>query len=336
MPKVSVIVPVYNMEKYLERCCNSLVNQTLSDIEIIFVNDASIDGSIDILRYYESKYPEKVKVIDSKVNLRQGGARNLGLQIAQGDYIGFVDSDDWAELNMFEILYQTVSKMPYSICYCNYNIRYTTEEVYSIVNRTDQIDWTKAEQLDIQKQLLVKPSSIWTGIYSRDFFDYAKLRFPEKLFYEDNYIVPLLICYSKHINKVEDALINYYQGNVSVTRSINNKRFFDRLECSKMLLEYFNKNRFDPELKTAIEFFFIETFLINTSVKCYTHFVPIQKDKASDVIKEINNIMPDFENNKYLKDKRRKNRKYGLFYYLLLNHKYILDFSFSLLSFYKK
>ncbi|WP_180758835.1 glycosyltransferase family 2 protein [Vibrio parahaemolyticus] len=336
MPKVSVIVPVYNMEKYLNRCCDSLVNQTLNDIEIILVNDASTDNSIDILRYYEEQFPGKVKVIDSEVNLRQGGARNLGIQIAQGDYIGFIDSDDWAELTMFEKLYENVVKKPYSICYCNYNTRYTTEEVFSVINRTSQIDWGKEEQLELQKQLLIKPSSIWSGIYSRDFFDCAKLRFPEKLFYEDNYLVPLLICHSENINKIEDALVNYFQGNISVTRSVNNYNFFDRLDCSRMLLNDFKEKKFNPELNKAIEFFFIETFLINTAAKCYTAFEPIQRDKVCEVLKEIENILPKFKENEYLRDKCKKNWKYGVFSYLLFNHKFILDSGFSLLLLCKK
>lgn len=93
MPAVSIIVPCYNVEKYLPRCIESLVNQTLEDIEIILVNDASPDNSIKIMKEYELKYPNKIKIIDSQINLRQGGARNLGIDIATGEFIGFVDSD---------------------------------------------------------------------------------------------------------------------------------------------------------------------------------------------------------------------------------------------------
>ena len=95
--KLSIIVPVYNMaaDGKLEYCLNSLIHQTLKDIEIIAVDDASTDGSLDILRRYELDYPEKVKVIHYEKNRRQGGAKNEGLKVARGEWIGFLDSDDW-------------------------------------------------------------------------------------------------------------------------------------------------------------------------------------------------------------------------------------------------
>ena len=95
--KLSVIVPVYNMasEEKLNWCMDSLVNQTISDYEIIAVDDCSTDNSLEILHDYERKYPEKVRVISSSVNKKQGGAKNLGLGRAKGEWIGFIDSDDW-------------------------------------------------------------------------------------------------------------------------------------------------------------------------------------------------------------------------------------------------
>ena len=97
--KLSVIVPVYNMaaEGKLNYCLDSLVNQTIDDYEIIAVDDCSTDNSLEILRTYEIKYPDKLKVIASSVNRKQGGAKNLGLEAAKGEWIGFIDSDDWIE-----------------------------------------------------------------------------------------------------------------------------------------------------------------------------------------------------------------------------------------------
>ena len=102
-PKVSIIVPVYNAEKYLERCVSSLTKQTLKDIEIILVDDSSTDSSLEICKQMAEK-DSRIKVIH-KMNEGAGLARNAALSIANGEYIGFVDSDDFVELNMFEILY---------------------------------------------------------------------------------------------------------------------------------------------------------------------------------------------------------------------------------------
>ena len=103
--KLSVIIPVYGVEKYLQACIDSVVNQTMKDIEFIFVNDASLDGSLEILRENERKYPDLICVIDSKENLMQGGARNLGIRAARGEYVGFIDSDDFIHPEMYEKLY---------------------------------------------------------------------------------------------------------------------------------------------------------------------------------------------------------------------------------------
>ncbi|MBQ8666791.1 MAG: glycosyltransferase family 2 protein [Lachnospiraceae bacterium] len=115
MPKVSVIVPVYNVEDKLPRCLDSLLTQTLSDIEFILVNDASTDGSYDILLDYEKQSPERIIVINCEVNRRAGGARNTGLDMASGDYIGFVDSDDYILPDMFECLYNKAVSNDYDI-----------------------------------------------------------------------------------------------------------------------------------------------------------------------------------------------------------------------------
>lgn len=106
LPQISVVVPVYNVAKYLQQCIDSLMAQTILDkLELIFVNDASPDNCIEILRENEKKHPDKIKVIDSKENLCQGGARNLGMRQARGEYIGFVDSDDFVAPTMYERLY---------------------------------------------------------------------------------------------------------------------------------------------------------------------------------------------------------------------------------------
>ncbi len=104
MPKVSVIVPVYNGEKYLKECLDSILSQTLSDIEIICVNDGSTDGSYDILENYKLK-DSRIKIIN-KPNTGYGNSMNVGIQESQGEFIGIVESDDYVEPNMYELLYQ--------------------------------------------------------------------------------------------------------------------------------------------------------------------------------------------------------------------------------------
>ena len=119
-PLVSVLIPVYNVEKYLSRCLDSLINQTLTDIEIICVNDGSTDGSLKILKQYQEK-DNRIVIVDKK-NGGLPSARNAGLDRARGQYVGFVDSDDYVEPSMFETLYKTAKKKNSEVVICGAQI----------------------------------------------------------------------------------------------------------------------------------------------------------------------------------------------------------------------
>ena len=123
MKKVSIIVPVYNTEKYLAKCLDSLVNQTLKDIEIIIVNDGSPDNSKKIALNYQKDYPDKIKYYE-QANGGQGAARNYGLTKATGEYVGYVDSDDYVNLNMFEKMYDKAKKEAADIVMCSHTVIY--------------------------------------------------------------------------------------------------------------------------------------------------------------------------------------------------------------------
>ena len=132
-PLISVIIPVFNTEKYLKECLNSLINQTLINIEIICINDASTDNSLNILCEYAEK-DKRIKVIDLKINKRQGGARNEGLKVAGGEYIGFVDSDDWIDIKMYQRLYKKIIEEKADICSCDY---YEINSETGYINRVE-------------------------------------------------------------------------------------------------------------------------------------------------------------------------------------------------------
>ena len=127
--KVSVIVPVYNVEKFIDKCLNSIVNQTLKEIEIIVVNDGSPDNSQKIIDKYVKKYPEKVQSF-IKENGGQGSARNLGIEKAKGEYISFVDSDDWLDLDALEKMYSLAKKDNSDIVICDMVDHYANYTIY--------------------------------------------------------------------------------------------------------------------------------------------------------------------------------------------------------------
>lgn len=120
MIKVSVIVPVYNGESYIKACIDSILNQTLKEIEIIVINDGSIDNTNKVLENYRKEYPNQIKVIE-KENEGQGKARNVGINLAKGEFLTFVDSDDTIEPNMLKKMYDTIKKQHTDIAISDYN-----------------------------------------------------------------------------------------------------------------------------------------------------------------------------------------------------------------------
>ena len=121
-PKVSVIIPCYNAERYIDICIKSLLQQTIGfeNIEVILVNDASTDATLDCMNKYENAYPENVMIINYEENHRQGYARNLGVQYSSADYITFLDVDDYVAPDMLEIMWNKIQSGNYDYVICNY------------------------------------------------------------------------------------------------------------------------------------------------------------------------------------------------------------------------
>lgn len=212
--KVSVIVPVYNCEKYLKKCLDSLVNQTLKDIEIICVNDGSTDNSGRILEEYNDK---RIKIIN-KENGGQSSARNIGIDIAKGEYIGFVDSDDWVDLDFFEKLYNTAKKYDADIAVTGI-IRMRPSETgrYLMVIDKETVSddyFTKLRLSDIPDK-----SYIWNKIYKTAELKKYNLKFPEGKIYEDIYLVPRMLYYLKTLATVPDTYYYYLRRKGSTVTS---------------------------------------------------------------------------------------------------------------------
>ena len=173
--KLSIIVPVYNMaaEGKLNYCLDSLVGQTirgLYDYEILCVDDASTDDSLEILLDYEKRYPELVRILPNRVNLRQGGAKNEALKVAEGEWIGFIDSDDWVSPDYYEKLLKKAEETGADVVGCDYSLvdHHTFEVGKVIVNNTpDQTGELTEEQ---HKSLFIRPGSMVLKIYKHWIF----------------------------------------------------------------------------------------------------------------------------------------------------------------------
>ena len=166
MPKVSVIVPVYNVEKYLKKCAESLVNQTLPDIEIIFVNDGSTDSSKNIIEHYLKNYSNKVKLVN-KENGGLSSARNYGIPYATGEYIAFLDSDDYVELDMYDTLYNKAKENDFDMVECDFIWEYPKKSKNDI-----------GKTYNDRKEALEKARVVaWNKLYKREIINNSNVLF---------------------------------------------------------------------------------------------------------------------------------------------------------------
>ena len=210
--KVSVIVPVYNVEKFIDKCLNSLVNQTLKEIEIIVVNDGSPDNSQKIIDKYVKKYPEKVQSF-IKENGGQGSARNLGIEKAKGEYISFVDSDDWLDLDALEKMYSLAKKDNSDIVICDMVDHYANYTIYHNCTKYNSVfEVTPSACNKIFKKELIK-----------------NFRFLSKLWYEDFNFTTKILFNTDKISNISEGFYHCNCGHESTMNNNNSKKNLDMI-----------------------------------------------------------------------------------------------------------
>ncbi len=232
MPKVSIIIPFNNVEAYIRECLDSVVNQTLDDIEIILVNDASSDKSREIAQEYIEK-DSRIKIIDLKERQGQGFARNRAIEIAQGEYIGFVDSDDKIEKNMFFELYNKAKENDNDIVICqareydDINERFILSGYYSL-KELEKMSNKVFSAKDIKDVILKLNVVLWNKIYKREYLLKTGEKFPEGFIYEDLPFFFATFLPAKRIQIVWKNLYIYRINRKNSTMVQFNKKILDR------------------------------------------------------------------------------------------------------------
>ena len=309
--RLSVIVPVYNMAEggKLQFCLESLVHQTLPEgsYEIIAVDDCSTDNSMDILREYAEQYPDRFKAVHSPVNHHQGGAKNIGLSMAKGDWIGFIDADDWVTPDYYERLLNRAVETGADMVGCDYSL---TDEhsmkVGKIVsnNTQEQVGVMNTEKY---RKLLLDTGSLVVKIYKRyiifgeqDNGAFRKI-FPEDMFYEDNAISNTWMLRVKHFEYIAEPLYYYYQHAESTVHTISEKNLQDRITAGRMILEQARTHGYLEMYYSEIEFMYIVLFYINTLFSAMPKASHIRKcyKFCRDLGKEMKETFPAFQDNPY-------------------------------------
>lgn len=313
MKKVSIVVPVYNTEKYVRDCLESLVNQSLEDIEIIMVNDGSTDGSLTILKEYEHKYPDKIRIVD-KENGGMSDARNAGLKHATGEYIGFVDGDDYVKETTYATLYEKAKSKDFDIVACNINYVYPDHEKKAYCHYTHDL-WDKDE---IRKSLTTFYPSVCNKIFHRRLFEESKLTFTKDVWFEDVEFNYCIYPYIKSIGVVDEFFYQYIQREGSITK-VFNERLFDYLKNWKSILSYYKKHGFYQTYEKELEYSCVR-YLYATFVKATANY--LEKDMYLDAVKQAKQMVistfPTYRKNLYF----YKNGMKG--YYLLTFNRFTI------------
>lgn len=310
--KLSIIVPVYNMtaDNKLEYCINSLLNQTISDYEVLAVDDASTDESLSVLRGLESRHPDVLKVLALEENHRQGGAKNAGLDVCRGDYIGFVDSDDWVLPDMYERLIAAAEEADADMAACNLTHVYEhTMEAAENVPGMDQ-DMNGELVPDKLKRLIFHSGALVCRVYRRHMFMEPELRFPEHMFYEDNAIGTELLFRAKRIAYLNEPLYFYLQNAQSTVHTISEEKCRDRMEAMRIMVQMAKAGGYLEPYYAELEYKFINLFYQNT---LFSYMQGKQRKKLSfirNMGKEMKKTFPQFEKNIYYMQKVNEEERY--------------------------
>ena len=224
-PKVSVIFPIFNNEKYLKKCIQSVVDSYLKEIEIILIDDGSTDGAPDIIDEFAKK-DSRIKVVHKK-NEGSAAGRNDGIEMANGEYIAFVESDDSVEPDIYEILYGRAKEVDADVVKCGFNYIVNGKKDFEYIGMYGVA--CENEVFDIKKypKLFHYHASIWASIYKKSFLDKYNLRFLEtpKATYSDFSFMTMTYAYAEKINIVRKALYNYTFDNVASSHMFSGNRF---------------------------------------------------------------------------------------------------------------
>lgn len=245
-PKVSIIIPVYNTEKYLKKCLLSIVQQTLKEIEIILVNDGSTDDSAKILSCF-AKFDNRIKIINQE-NKKQGAARNNGVSNANGEYIGYVDSDDWVDLDYYEKLYNTAKKYDSDIALAT-NIRIGNGKTKKRLNLKDEKEYISLnDKIKVSNQF--KNECPTNKIYKKDLLTKYNIIWPEGIYCEDKLYTIKALFYSNKLATTPNTYYYYYRRKNSTVNNKCSVTVSDKELAKKQVIDFLRNNNANIKDKT--------------------------------------------------------------------------------------
>lgn len=304
---VSVIIPCYNSTKWLPQCFVSLAEQTIGidNIELIFVNDASTDSGAtwEMLSEIEKAYPESVIIIDLPVNRRQGGARNEGLKYASGEYIAFVDSDDWVDKDMLKKTYSRAKETNADIVQFNHYICFQGQKMIKCTPASDDLEITISCPKDRKKMLMSEKLTYgcWNKLYRKALIDSAGVQYAENVIYEEPlFVYPLLFAGKKYVT-MSDCLYMYRQ-NLSGTMH-NDMKAYETLkqhaQVQHKVWNFMKNTVYFQEFYEEIKLYFLHTCFYETLDFAKARGMKITYDLYEYLYNIVISEVPDYDKSVY-------------------------------------
>lgn len=285
--KISIIVPVYNTEKYFKKCIDSILNQTYKNFEVIIINDCSKGNCDDIIKLYKDK---RIKYIKNKTNKGIGYNRNLGITKAKGNYICFIDSDDYIREDFLELMQDKCHNDKLDLCICDYNYVYNNGKIKQV-----KLGSFLKTNLDKTPKLLIDiPLGPCNKMYKKSIIIDNGIKFNEKLKYEDVSFVASVLFYSDSIGKIDEPL-NYFMVHENSETTVRDERVFDIFKQLDIVRKIYKKekNLYLNELIVSIVFNYTIQQRYQSDIETANKFI----DYAFDYL-DNNNI--DYKNSLYL------------------------------------
>ena len=306
-PKVSIVIPVYNSAPYLAECIDSVLSQTLQEIEIILIYDKSTDNSLEILLEYQKKYTKKIHLILPETKAGPGGARNLGIKYSHAEYVGFVDSDDIIDKRMFEKMYQKAVDTDCDMV-CIQAAKFINSPT-ELVRPKPYIKWDSEllqmdnkELTDTDMEILIwkQIGGFWTRLIRRSILLENNLFFPEKIRWEDNCLAPIMTTYFHKITFIQEILYYYRFNPGSITNTVDIKSIEERIESENLMLDEMKMRGILPKYSESVAYIALTRYLLTTSLMILASDADDKRKRIGEIRDRVLEEFPNAKKNKYV------------------------------------
>lgn len=305
MVKVSVILPVYGVAQYIEKCAQSLLEQTLNEMEFIFVDDHGPDNSIDLVKQLIAGHPRENQFVFLRPehNLGAGMARSYAIPYAKGEYLAFVDSDDWVEPTMFEELYnEAVAQGNSDLCYCQISKDYTDGQPSETLKNPDILSGPLTAES--KRYFLTHFVSMFsTYIYRRQMVEEHHLHFPESRSADDSFFIISALVMAQSMAHVDKPFYHYMIRPGSVTTTKDSVKYQKRLATFRSLMAFLKESGAYEENKNEIDFIYLKKGYFSSVFNYVSNSTEPKKATVDEIRKEMLQHVPDYRRNPYYRSK---------------------------------